>query len=111
MIFRLNYSTVMWIKTKKTPQYVHFRCGRVHINKSLKQIGESDKLQESLLRKEIEHDEIYEDIREAKEKEWLPYVKNDVLSTAFCYARYTMGMEELTNFGMKKEFNFTVVSE
>ena len=28
-------------------------------------------------------------------------VKNDVLSTAFCYARYTMGMEELTGFGMK----------
>ena len=24
-----------------------------------------------------------------------------MLSTAFCYARYTMGMEELTNFGMK----------
>ena len=31
----------------------------------------------------------------------LPYVKNDVLSTAFCYARYTMGMEELNNFGIK----------
>ena len=26
-----------------------------------------------------------------KENEWLPYVKNDVLSTAFCYARYTIG--------------------
>ena len=30
-----------------------------------------------------------------------PYGKNDVLSTAFFYARYTMGMEELTGFGMK----------
>ena len=29
------------------------------------------------------------------------YVENDVLSTAVCYARYTMGMEEFTNFGMK----------
>ena len=28
-------------------------------------------------------------------------LKNDVLSTAFCYARYMKGMEELTNFGMK----------
>ena len=38
---------------KKIPQYVHFRCwrGRVHINKSLKKIGESYKLQESLLKK------------------------------------------------------------
>ena len=86
---------------KKIPQYVHFRCGRVHINKSLRKIGESYKLQESLLKKELEHDEIYEDTWEARENEWLPYVKNDVLSTAFCYARYTMGMEELTEFGMK----------
>ena len=28
-------------------------------------------------------------------------LEEDVLSTAFCYARYTMGMETLTNFGMK----------
>ena len=34
---------------KKIPQYVHFRCGRVHINKSLRKKGESYKLQESLL--------------------------------------------------------------
>ena len=86
---------------KKIPQYVHFRCGRVLINKSLRKIGESYKLQESLLKKELEHDEIYKDTWEEKENEWLPYLKNDVLSTAFCYARYTMGMEELTNFGMK----------
>ena len=86
---------------KKIPQYVHFRCGRVHINKSLNKIGKSYKLQKSLLKKELEHDEIYEDTWEAKENEWLPYVKNDVLSIAFCYARYTMGMEELTGFGMK----------
>ena len=86
---------------KKIPQYAPFRCGRVPINKSLKKIGESYKLQESLLKKELEHDDIYEDTWEARESEWLPYVKNDVLSTAFCYAIYTMGMEELTEFGMK----------
>ena len=86
---------------KKIPQYVHFRCGRVHINQKLRKIGEIYKLQESLLKKELEHDDIYEDTWEAKENEWLPHVKNDVLSTAFCYARYTMGMEELTEFGMK----------
>ena len=32
----------------------------------------------------------------------LPYLKNDVLSTAFIYARYAKGMEELTRFGLKK---------
>ena len=86
---------------KKIPQYVHFRCGKVHINQKLRKIGESYKLQESLLKIELEHDEIYENTWEEKENEWLPYVQNDVLSTAFCYARYTMGMEELTEFGMK----------
>ena len=48
-------------QNKKIPQYFRFRCGRVHINKSLRKIGESFKLQESLLKKELEHDEIYED--------------------------------------------------
>ena len=93
-------------QNKKIPQYVHFRCGRVHINKSLRKIGESYKLQESLLKKELEHDEIYEDTWEAKENEWLPYVQNDVLSTAFCYARYTMGIEELSGFGNKNSLTW-----
>ena len=46
-------------------------------------------------------DEIYEDTWEDKEKEWLPCVKNYVLSTVFCYARYARGLEELTRFGLK----------
>ena len=48
----------------------------------------------------MDHAEMCEDTWE-KEKEWLPYLKNDVLSTAFCYARYTTGMEASTVFGMK----------
>ena len=36
-----------------------------------------------------------------RKNEWLPYLTNDVLSTAFSYARYRMAMEELTGFGMK----------
>ena len=68
----------------------------------MKKIGDSNKLQESLFKRELEHDETYEDTWEKKENGWLPCVKNDVLSHVFCYARYTMGMEELTGFGMKK---------
>ena len=52
----------------------------------------------------MEHDETFEDTWGATKKEWLPYVINDVLSTAFCYARYTKGMEELTNISMKNSF-------
>ena len=36
---------------KKIPQYVHFRCGKVHINNKLKTVGESFKLEESILKK------------------------------------------------------------
>ena len=57
------------------------------VKNSLKKIGESHKLQESLLKKELEHDEFYEDTWEEKESEWFPYLKNDVYSTAFSYAR------------------------
>ena len=49
----------------------------------------------------MEHDEIYEDTRESRKSKWLSFVKNDVLSTAFSYASYTMGMEEITNFDLK----------
>ena len=88
-------------QNKKVPQYVHLRCGLLHIKDSLKNTGKSYKLQPCLLKQELEHDEIYEDNWEEKENEWLPYLKNDVLSTAFSYARYSKGMEELTGFGIK----------
>ena len=67
----------------------------------MKEIGESYKPQSCLVKQELELDEIYEDTCETREHERLLYVKNDVLSIAFCYARYTMRMEELTNFGMQ----------
>ena len=39
-IVSLKYSTVVDEK-KKNPQYVHFRCGLLHIKDSIKNIGES----------------------------------------------------------------------
>ena len=36
-----------------------------------------------------------------KKDEWLPYVKNDVLCTAYSYARYIKATEEITGFSMK----------
>ena len=49
----------------------------------------------------MDHDEFCEQTWDGSENEWLPYLKNDVLSTAFSYARYAKGMEELTGFCMK----------
>ena len=45
--------------------------------------------------------EISENTWESRENELIPYVENDVLSTAFCYDRYILGIEKLTSFGMK----------
>ena len=47
-------------------------------------------------------------IGKTKKNEWLPYLKNDVLSTAFSYARYSKRMQALTGFGMKN--NLTLPS-
>ena len=48
-------------ENKTIPQYVHFSCGRVHINVSLRNNDVIFKLQPSLLKQELKHDEIYED--------------------------------------------------
>ena len=49
----------------------------------------------------MNHDGIYENNWRDKKDEWLPYVKNDVLCTAYSYARYCGSMVELTGFSMK----------
>ena len=71
------------------------------MNIKLKKIGVSCKLQPSLLKQELEHDEINGDPWEARKNECLSFVKNDALSTAFCYASNKMDIEKLTNFGIK----------
>ena len=72
-----------------------------HLNYSLKKLGKTFKLQKELLKTEMDHNEVYGHNYEDKINEWLPYVKNDVLCTAFSYARYIKAMEEITGFSMK----------
>ena len=48
----------------------------------------------------MDDDEVYDDTWE-KENELLLYLKNDVLSTAFFYARYSRGMEESSGVHLK----------
>ena len=79
-------SPIMFIgyldQNKKIPQYFYFRCGRVHIDFYLNKTGIKYILQPTLLKLEMDHDDIYEDTWKDK-KEWLPYLKDDLLSTAF----------------------------
>ena len=49
----------------------------------------------------MNHDKIEYNNYKDKLNEWLPYVKNDVLFTAFSYARYIKAKEEITRFSMK----------
>ena len=49
----------------------------------------------------MNHDEVDGNSYKDKINEWLPNVKNDVLCTAFSYARYIRAMEEMTGFSMK----------
>ena len=72
-----------------------------HLNYSLKKLGKTFELQKELLKTETNHNEVYSDTWKDKKSEWLPYVKNDVLCTAFSYARYIKAMEEITGFSMK----------
>ena len=49
----------------------------------------------------MNHDEIDANNYKNKKDEWLDYVKNDVLCTAFSYAWYTKAMEEIPGFRVK----------
>ena len=89
---------------------MYFRCGRVHISKLLEKIGVSYKLQPSLLTQEMDHHNIYEDTWKDKEHDWLPYLKIDLLSTAFNYARYAKGMEQFTGYGKKNSLTLPCIA-
>ena len=72
-----------------------------HLNYSLKKLGRTFRLQKELLKTEMDHNEIdYNNYKDMK-SQWLPYVKQDVLCTAFSYARYIKCMEEINGFSMK----------
>ena len=86
---------------KQIPQYLHFRCGMTHLNYSLEKLGKTFKLQKEFLKTEMNHDEIDGNNYKDKINEWLPYVRSDVLCTAFSYARYCKAMGEITGFSMK----------
>ena len=68
---------------RQIPQYLQFRCGMTHLNYSLKKLGKTFRLQKELLKTEMNHDEIDYNNYKDKKDEWLDYVKNDVLCTAF----------------------------
>ena len=67
----------------------------------IKKLGKTSELQKESLKTEMNHDKIDYNNYKDKMNEWLPYVKNDFLCTAFSYARYIKTMEETIGFSMK----------
>ena len=92
---------VIYKRIQKILQYLTFRCGMTHLNYSLKKLGKTLKIQKEILLTEMNHDEVYSDTWRDKKSDLLDYVKNDVLCTAFSYARYTKAVEEITGSGKK----------
>ena len=72
-----------------------------HLNYSLKKLGKTFKLQKELLKIEMDHDEVDGNNYKDKKDEWLDYVKQDVLCTAFSYSRYSKAMQEITGFSKR----------
>ena len=70
-------------------------------NFQLKKLGKTFKLQNEILKTELNHDEIYANNWKDKKDQWVEYVKNDVLCTASSCARYTKAMEDITGFSMR----------
>ena len=52
-----------------------------------KNLGKTFKLQKELLKTEMDHDEVDANNYKDMKSEWLTYVNQDVLCTAFSYAR------------------------
>ena len=95
------FNGLIYKNNKQIPQYLIFRCGMTHLNYSLKKLGKTFKLPKELLKTEMNHDEINGNNYKDKKGIWLPYVKNDLLCTSYCYARYCKAMEDITGFSMK----------
>ena len=75
------FNGLIYKNIKQIPQYLHFRCGMIHLSYSSKKLGKTFKLPKELLKTEMSHDEIDENNWKDKKDEWLPYIKNDVLCT------------------------------
>ena len=50
----------------------------------------------------MDHSEVFEDTSKNQIGEWLDLVNFEVLCTAFGYARFSKGMQQMTGSGMKK---------
>ena len=95
------FNGLIYKNNKQVPQYLHFRCGMTPLNYSLKKLVKTFKLPKELLKTEMNHDDIDGDNYKDEKNIWLPYVKSDVLCTAYCYVRYCKAMEDITGFSMK----------
>ena len=87
--------------TVEVPQNVKFTCSKSHIKISLVKIGKKHGLQAERFKGEIEHSVFNESIFAELSEIWEPYLKLDVLCSAFINARHFMEMQKMSGFGIK----------
>ena len=93
-------------KIKQVTLYLRFRSGMTNLNYSFKKLGNTFKLHKEVLKTGMNHDVVDGNNYKNKKDEWLDYVKQSVLCTAFFYARCCRAMEEKTRFSMEESLSF-----
>ena len=66
-------------------------------------------MRRKLINLEIAHEGLYEDIPENLIEQWMPYVANEIIASAFVYAIYTMHIAKLTGVRMKEFLSLSVL--
>ena len=107
--FKRNHKLTKQIKVKDKEvrvkvypkQNISLRCTMQHVNTKLSKWGESFNIPENLRKINFEITKINKDNYKEKENEWLPYLKNDVLSLACCMMLYNEMMIDISNLNMQ----------
>lgn len=91
-----------FVNVKITPkQKISLRCSMQHVNTKLSSWGISFNIPENLRKMDFNIADITKDNYEEKIDEWLPYLKNDVLSLACCTMLYNEMMESLSGLNIQ----------
>ena len=76
-----------------------------HVNFSLKNLGTTFKLQNGILKNEVNHDEVYADTWRTKKNNGWIFLKR-MFFVYFSSARLSKYMQKITRFGMKFVYLF-----
>jgi hypothetical protein len=90
------------LKKENSPlQKIICRCSYQHVKSSLDRWGKDFKIPKSIQKTKLQHKDIFLSNFLEKESDWLPYLKNDILSLAACVTKFNKIMMELVKQNMQ----------